>query len=124
MTRRNFLGLVAVALFAIGTPMVFAADGDVRIGLAGPGGTGSAKYRNRGGVREFQVEAEKLIVPAGTLLRVTVNGQNAGLMTVTTLRTARLNLSTQIGQAVPVIAAGSVVAVVAPNGAVLMSGRF
>lgn len=53
MTRRNFLGLVAIVLVAIGTPMVFAADGDVRIRLVGPGGAGSAKYRNRGGVREF-----------------------------------------------------------------------
>lgn len=124
MTRRNILGLVTVALVAIGAPMVLAAAGDVRIRLSGPSGTGSAKYRDRGGVREFQVEAEKLNAPAGTLLRVTVNGQNAGMMSVTALRTARLSLSTQRRQPVPPIAAGSVVAVIAPNGVVLMSGRF
>jgi hypothetical protein len=123
MERRKLLGLIAILLVSIGTPMLLAADGDVRIRLAGPGGKGSAKYRSRGGVREFQVEAENLRLPAGTVLTVTANGLPAGTMNVA-LGAARLNLNTQRGNAVPVIAAGSVVTVIAPNGVVLMSGRF
>jgi hypothetical protein len=124
MTRRMAFGLIAAILGSLISMPGLAADGDVRIALAGPGGKGSARFRNRGGVREFQVETENLRVPAGTILRVAVNGQLVGAMTVSPLHRARLNLSTQLGQAVPVIGAGSMVSVLAPNGAVLMSRRF
>jgi hypothetical protein len=124
MTRRLVLGLLAIVFVLSVSLEGIASQGDTRIKLAGTGGAGAAKYRSRAGVREFEVEAEHLHVAVGTRLRVAVNGKVVGTMTVTSLRQAHLSLSTQRGQAVPTIAAGSAVTVLAPNGVVLVAGKF
>ncbi len=124
MSRRNLLGMAVFALWISIAPTVEANSADLRIRLAGAGGKGSAKYRDRGNVREFQVEVENLNLAPGTLVQIQVNGVAVGSATVTTLRTARLSLSTQRGNAVPQIASGSTVTVVGLSGNVLVSGQF
>lgn len=124
MDRRIFLNLSAIALMLVGGSTLIAADGELRILLTGTGGKGTAKYKVKKNAREFQVEAEKLKVAAGTVLAVMVDGNLAGSMTVSATKAARLNLSTQLKQQVPVIATGSTVTVVGPDGAILLSGKF
>ncbi len=73
---------------------------------------GKAKYKTDRGNREFEVEIED--IPrrlVGKRLRVFVDGKRVGSMIVTNLREARLKRSTQLGQAVPNVTKGSVVAV-------------
>jgi hypothetical protein len=129
MVRRTLLGVIALAVAAVsclevGLPSADARDGDVRIALKGPGGSGSARFRARDKRSEFEVEAEHLKVASGAVLTVNVDGKSVGTMTVGALKSAKLELSAQRGNTVPAIKSGSVVTVVDADGNVLMSGTF
>jgi hypothetical protein len=130
MTRRTFVGLVAVAVAAVTCmeltiPQGYARDGDLRIRLTGAGGTGTARSRDREHRSEFQVEAEHLKLAADDVLHVLVDGQDVGTMKINDSRTeGQLELSTRRGQTVPVVKTGTTVSVVDQNGNVLMTGTF
>lgn len=124
MTRRISLTTLAVVLTTLASQMALASDGDVRIRLSGSGGQGSVRFRDRGSERRLRVEADNLRVPKNTVLDVTVDGKVVGAMKVTGERNARLELRSRGTQSVPMIAAGAILAVVAPDGEVLMKGKF
>jgi hypothetical protein len=106
-----------------------AKAGEIRIGLqsspAFSGVKAKAKYKNRKGERELQVEAENLRV--GTVVSVCVSGARAGGATANALGNARLNLNSNAGQSVPTISSGTRIAVHAGSscaGALIASGQF
>lgn len=55
---------------------------------------------------------------------VTVGEVSVGSVTISPLGNGRLSLNTTRGQAVPVIAPGSVVRIFAPDGALVLVGQF
>ena len=94
-----------------------------RIGALRP--EGSSEYRvdaarNR---RSFRVEANKVSLPDGTVLTVSVNGVPVGAITLL-LGAGRLDFATERGDSVPTMAAGAVVTVTTSAGATVLSGRF
>jgi hypothetical protein len=91
---------------------------------AHPGVSGKAKYKVDGTRREFEVEIEDANRLAGKTLTVTVNGKAVGTMRVNTFGSAALERSTQLGQAVPQIARGSMVRVTTATGVLVASGSF
>jgi hypothetical protein len=126
---RKYVALVLALLMSFSVASAaLANDADVRISLKGssayPNAKGAAKYRDRGGEREFQVEVENIKSLAGKTLTVLVGDANVGSMRVSSLGIARLNLNTTRGQAVPVIRSGSVVKVKTSGGVLVVSGRF
>jgi hypothetical protein len=103
--------------------------GEIRITLnssaAYPGVKAKAKYKNRNGERELQVEAENLRV--GTVVSVCVSGLRADGATANALGNARLNLNSNAGQTVPNVTSGTAIAVRAGgscSGALIASGSF
>ena len=124
MTGRISRAALAVVLTALTAQMALASDRDVRIHLAGSGGEGAVRFRDRGSERRLRVEIENLSVPKNSILNVTVDGKVVGTMKVTGQRSARLELRSRGIQVVPVIAAGATLAVVGPDGDVLMKGKF
>jgi hypothetical protein len=103
--------------------------GEIRITLnssaAYPGVKAKAKYKNRNGERELQVEAENLRV--GTVVSVCVSGIRAGGATANALGNARLNLNSNAGQTVPNVSSGTGIAVRTGgscSGALIASGSF
>lgn len=119
--------LMFVLLASFVTPAL-ANDADIRISLKGSdsfsAAKGSAKYRDRGGEREFQVEVENIRKLAGSTLSVVVDGSKVGSMKVNSFGVARLNLNTDRGQAVPRIHSGSTVKVRTAAGTLVVSGMF
>jgi hypothetical protein len=121
---------IASMLFTALAPasVVLANDADLRITLKGsaqfPNAKGSAKYRNRDGEREFQVEVENVKALAGKTLNVFANGSKVGTMTINQFGAGRLNLNSTRGQNVPKIVSGSKVQVKTGQGVVVVSGQF
>jgi hypothetical protein len=109
-------------------PAAQAKSTDIRISLKGsaqfPNAKGTAKYRDRGGEREFQVEVENVKVLAGKTLNVFVNGTKVGSLKVSTLGAGSLNLNSTRGNNVPAIRAGSKVQVKTSAGVLVVSGQF
>ena len=132
--KRAALACVAlVATFAaLAAAPAFASDDETIItaGLSGAviGGQtphGKAEFRQRaGGDRKLEVEVEDVNLPAGTVLNVSVNGQNVGAITLGALRAGEIELETERGQAVPVISNGASVVVTNQSGATIVSGAF
>ncbi|HKG11807.1 MAG TPA: DUF4214 domain-containing protein [Pyrinomonadaceae bacterium] len=128
--------LACVALFAalaaLAAAPAFAGDDETVItaGLSGAviGGQtphGEATFRERpGDDRKLEVEVEDVNLPAGTVLNVSVGGQNIGSITLDSLRAGRIELETQRGQAVPAVANGTSVVVRNQSGATIVSGVF
>ena len=102
--------------------------GRVLIALTRPAGApfasakGKAKYSNRGGERELQIEAEN--IPAGTAVEFVLDGAVIGTGTATALREVRLNLNSDLGATVPTSVTGKGVSVRTAAGAVIVSGSF
>lgn len=100
---------------AVASPVWARSTAVVRqILLTMSAGKGKAKHKTDRGKRELEVEVEKVTVPVGTLLTVTYNSVTIGTMKVALVlgvRKAKLSLSTERGQSVPVLVAGDVVAV-------------
>jgi len=101
---------------------------DMKISLTGsagfPNAKGTAKYRDRNGEQDFQVEVENVRSLAGKRLFVFVDGKQVGKMRISQLGTGRLNLNSGNGDTVPTIHAGSSVEVRTRSGALVVSGSF
>jgi len=86
--------------------------------------TGHAKYRVRAGRRNFEVEVEKVNLPAGTALNVLVDGNKVGELSISTTLENEFELETERGQAVPDVTAASAVVVTNQLGQTILSGVF
>ncbi len=122
--------LVAAAFLLLAPTLILAKAGELRMRTALTGGaisgltpSGRADYRAAQGRADFSVEVQDVNLPAGTTLDVTVDGVNAGSITVSAapIRGGELDLNTQDGDVVPAVKAGSVV-VVSNAGAAILSG--
>jgi predicted PilT family ATPase len=89
-----------------------------------PAAKGKATYKVDGSEREFQVEVENIKKLAGKAVNVFVNGVKVGSATVNSLGAARLNLNTNLGNAVPSIKTGDQVQVKTGAGKVIVAGSF
>jgi hypothetical protein len=126
-----FVALLAT-LAALAAAPAFAGDDEIIInaGLSGAaiGGqtpTGKAEFRQRpGNDLKLQVEVQDVNLAAGTVLNVSVGGQQVGTLTIDTLRAGRLELETGRGQAVPAVSNGTTVAVRNASGANIVTGTF
>jgi hypothetical protein len=106
--------------------------GEVRIESLLAGGAidgltpkGHAKFRSRvGGEREFEVEVEKVNLPAGTVLNVLVNNVKVGELTLGSTLEAELELESEHGAAVPAVTTSSTVVVTNAGGQTVLSGVF
>ncbi len=102
--------------------------GDLFAGLTGPTlngvlPNGFASYELHSSRTELEVRVRQVNLPIGTPLSVVVNGNSAGSMSVQSGGEGRLRLRSDNGQTVPVITAGSTIAV--RNGsATILSGTF
>jgi hypothetical protein len=109
-------------------PVAQAKGTDIRIALKGsgqfPNAKGTAKYRDRGGEREFQVEVENVKALAGKTLSVFANGKKVGSLKINSLGAGSLNLNSARGNSVPAIGAGSKVQVKTGAGVRVVSGQF
>lgn len=130
-TRRS-RNLFALDFLLLAPCLVLASVDEVRIyapliarGLNGISAQGSARFRSVPAERRarFSVEVNRLPLPAGTTLDVTVDGANAGSITLSAapIRGGQLDLNTKQGDRVPAVKAGSVV-VVSNGGAAILSG--
>lgn len=139
--KRSILTLLAAltALTAVVAPTaaakpaptagpVKASETDLKINLVTQvktfAGKGSAKYRDRKGEREFQVEIEAARRFAGAKLLITVNDMIVGDVTLDAFGKGRLSLNNRLGNDVPVVAAGAVVKAIDAGGVTVLSGTF
>ncbi|HEY2951008.1 MAG TPA: hypothetical protein VGK40_00415 [Verrucomicrobiae bacterium] len=84
----------------------------------------NAKFRDRGGVQVFSSTINNALGLAGMVLTVSVNGIPLGTMTVNVLGVGDFTLSTELGQVVPRIRAGSFVEIRTSSGLLVASGTF
>lgn len=125
----SFLSLfLAFASFLQVVPVALANVADTRIALTAPplspGAKGSAKYRDRGGERELQVEVEVAKRLVGTVYRVLVGDAVAGQVRIDAFGRGKLTLNSRRGAVVPVVAKGTVVRVVTTDALVVVAGKF
>ncbi len=73
--------------------------------------------------RTFEVEAERVNLPDGTVLTANGNGVSVGTLTLSE-REDGLELETSHGDTVPAIQRGDVVTVTDENGSTVVSGQF
>ncbi|MDT5270064.1 MAG: hypothetical protein QOH49_2250 [Acidobacteriota bacterium] len=86
--------------------------------------TGHAKFRLRNGNRNFEVEVEKVNLPAGTVLNVLVDGAKVGELVISTTLENEFELESERGQVVPDITTASTVVVTNAQGQTILSGVF
>ena len=84
---------------------------------------GTAKFRDRGGEKEFQIEVEMPRRFAGTVFHVIVDEALVGQMTVDKFGKGRLALNSRM-TAVPAVHAGSLVGVVDQSDVIVLAGQF
>ena len=122
-----FLGVLFLNAFMV-VPAAEAKGTETRIRLTGRGqyanASGKAKYKVDGANREFQVELENATQLSGQKVFVYANNSKVGAFVVSSLGAGRLNRSTQRGQNVPTIKAGSVVQIKTGAGVVIVAGSF
>ena len=131
MTRitRTMVAMVLIAaVTAVVSPAAQAKGTSITATLKGstafPGVTGKAKFTHEASARELEVQIEHARPLAGKRLTVFVAGTKVGTMVVGKLGNANLNRSTQLGQSVPHVSAGTGVSVHTAAGAVVAKGRF
>ncbi len=131
MTRlsRALVALTLVAALATAlTPAAQAQGTKITARLNGttafPAVSGKATLSREAGRRELEVEIEHARVLSGRRLVLFVAGRKVGTMVVGRLGNARLERSTQRGQTVPSIAAGTRLSVHTAAGAAVAKGRF
>ena len=131
MTRlsRALVALTLVAALAAAlTPAAQAQGTKITAKLNGttafPAVSGKATFSREGGRRELEVEVEHARALRGKRLTLFVAGRKIGTMRVGQLGNARLDRSTQRGQAVPSIAAGTRLSLHTAAGAAVAKGRF
>jgi hypothetical protein len=89
-----------------------------------PAASGKAVSKVKGSERELQVEVEHIKSLAGKHVRVFVNGSLFASPLVSSLGAASVDRSTENGQSVPRIHAGSTVRVRTTGGTLIVSGTF
>ena len=131
MTRlhRALVALTLMAaLAATLTPAAQAQGTKITAKLNGttafPAVSGKATFSREAGRRELEVEIEHARALRGKRLVLFVAGRKIGTMLVGQLGNARLDRSTQRGQAVPSITAGTRLSVHTAAGAAVAKGRF
>ena len=85
---------------------------------------GHAKFRSRNGESEFEVEVEKVNLPAGTVLTVLVDGLKVGELRLTATLESELELESEHGANVPAVTSASTVVVTNAGGQTILSGAF
>jgi len=89
-----------------------------------PGADGKARFRDRGGEQELEVEVEDANRLAGTRLRVFVGGRQVGTLRINRFGNGSLNLNSDRGDNVPAVTAGTTVRVRTAGGTLVVSGSF
>jgi len=84
---------------------------------------GFAQYQLRDNRRELEIEVNRINLPAGTLLGVTVDNAAVGQLFIENDGRGRLRLRTDNGQFVPNVVSGSTI-VLRNGGAAILSGVF
>jgi hypothetical protein len=100
---------------------------EARLAGAAVGGltpTGVAKFRDRAGNSNFEVEVEKVNLPAGTVLNAFVDGVKVGELVLGPTLEAEFELEQERGQAVPNVTTATRVVVSNQQGQTLLSGVF
>ncbi len=87
-----------------------------------PDADGRARYRDRGGEQELQIEVED--GPANTPITFFVGGAAVGSGTTDGFGDARLNLNSDEGDTVPSVGSGTTVSVEVTGGGVVADGIF
>ncbi|MDQ3743826.1 MAG: DUF4214 domain-containing protein [Acidobacteriota bacterium] len=85
---------------------------------------GHAKFRSRNGESEFEVEVEKVNLPAGTALNVLVDGLKVGELRLAATLEGELELESEHGANVPAVTSASTVVVTNAGGQTILSGAF
>jgi hypothetical protein len=129
MKRITILLTAAALLLTVSVPTTLAKGGDgtriaLKAGKAFPAAKGAAKFRARAGARELEAEVEHVRRLAGKRVSFFVGGRKLGTAKVTALGAAHLERSTQRGQAVPTVKAGTSVVVRTAAGVKVVSGSF
>jgi hypothetical protein len=108
-----------------------APNGEVRIearlagaAINGLTPTGHAKFRSRNGNRNFEVEVEKVNLPAGTILNVFVDGVKVGDLTIASTLENEFEVESEHGEFVPDVTTASTVVVSNVQGQTIVSGVF
>jgi hypothetical protein len=123
------LALAAVAFAALPAAAQASGSGVERLATlhgsaAFPGADGKARFRDRGGERELEVEVEDANRLAGARLRVFVGDQQAGSLRINRFGNGALNLNSDRGDTVPAVKAGTTVRVGTAGGTLVVSGSF
>jgi hypothetical protein len=123
-------------------PQVLGAPGPAPMPTPGPNGelriesrlagaaingltpTGVAKFRNRTGNRNLEIEVEKVNLPAGTVLNAFVDGVKIGELVLGPTLEAEFELESERGQFVPDVTTATRVVVSNQQGQTLLSGVF
>jgi hypothetical protein len=122
--------LVALIAIAIAADLVNAKSAAVihKTALKGssafPAVKGEAKWKSKGGEREFEVQIEDAASLHSKRLTVKIGGTTIGKMTVGSLGRARLTRSTAAGQSVPRSVLGKTVLVLTAQGNLVARGTF
>ena len=86
--------------------------------------TGVAKFRDRVGNRNFEVEVEKVNVPVGTVLNAFVDGVKVGELVIGPTLEAEFELEAERDQFVPNVTTATKVVVSNQQGQTMLSGVF
>ena len=123
------LALAAVAFAALPAGAQASGSGtQLRATLHGsaafPGADGKARFRDRGGEEELEVEVEDANRLAGTRLRALAGGKQVGTLRINRFGIGSLNLNSDQGDTVPAVKAGTRVRVRTAGGTLVVSGSF
>ncbi len=86
--------------------------------------TGRARFRSEPGRRDFNVEVERVNLPAGAILSVVVNGVKLGEIVLSPTLRGEFERNTNDGQTVPEVTTATSVVVTNPQGQTILSGGF
>ena len=133
MRRTSIIAALAIAaaLLASFAPAASAQGGSTTQRTAAlngsasfPNATGSAVYKASSEERELDVEVQHIAVLAGKHVNIFVNGNKWASPLVGSLGRIHVDRSTQRGQTVPVIKAGSTVRARTLGGMLIAGGTF
>ena len=123
--------VAAAALLASFAPAASASGGSTVTRTAAlhgsasfPNATGLATFKTNNDGRELEVEVQHIKVLAGKRINIFVNGNKFASPLVSSLGTVHVDRSTERGQSVPVIKAGSTVRVRTLGGTLIAGGSF
>ena len=88
------------------------------------GAKGSASSRIRPDKQDLEIEVQGVKNLAGSVLGVTLGDTVIGTLTINSLGQGKLELSTERGEVVPAIPAGTLIGVVTETGGIGLAGSF